>query len=77
MTPYEQLRVDKELKTFAAKNFEKPLACRNSEQIRFYRAELRLKITEYESKFNYAPAWAYNLLERYNVQLNSWQKVTC
>lgn len=75
MTPYEQVRIDQELRVFAARNFEKPMVCKNPEQIRFYSAELCLKIAEYENRFNYVPAWAYTLLEEYNTQLNAWQKV--
>lgn len=71
MTAYERLIIEEELKVFAAKNFEKPSVCRNLDQIRFYSAELCLKISEYEIRFNFAPAWAYGLLEQYNTRQNS------
>ena len=71
MSAYERLRIEEELKVFATRNFEKPSVCRNLDQIRFYSAELCLKIAEYESKFNFAPAWAYGLLEQYMIRQNS------
>jgi hypothetical protein len=71
MTAYERLKIEEELKAFTLKNFENPSVCRNLDQIRFYCAELYLKITEYENRFNFAPALAYELLEQYQVQQNS------
>lgn len=71
LTAYERLKIEEELKVFASKNFEKPSICRNLDQIQFYSSELCLKITEYESRFNFAPAWAYGLLEQYNVRKNA------
>lgn len=68
MTAYEIIRINEELKAFTARNFEKPAVCRNLTQIRFYSAELCLKIVECESKYNYTPEWAYTLLEEYNRQ---------
>lgn len=76
MTSYEYVRIDQEIKAFAVQHFEKPLVCRKADQIRFYSEELCLKIAEYETRFNYVPAWAYTLLEQYNARLNSWQNVT-
>lgn len=70
MQAYEILRIEAELKAFTLKNFEKPTVCRNLAQIRFYSSELCFKIVEYESKYNYAPEWAYGLLEEYNLQQN-------
>ena len=70
MTAYEIIRIEQELKVFAARNFEKPSVCRNSDQIRFYSTELCVKIEEYESKYNYVPAWAYVLLEEYHMKQN-------
>lgn len=70
MPAYEIIRINEELKAFAARNFEKPTVCRDLTQIRFYTAELCLKISECESKYNYTPDWAYRLLEEYNRQLD-------
>jgi hypothetical protein len=71
MTTYDKGKIEEELKVFATKNFEKPSVCRNLDQVRFYSAELCRKISEYESRFNFAPAWAYGLLEQYTARLNS------
>lgn len=70
MTAYERVLIELELKAFTVKNFEKPSECRNLNQIKFYSAELCLKIEEYENRFNFAPAWAYTLLEQYTLQQN-------
>jgi hypothetical protein len=75
MTPYEQVKIEEELKAFASRNFEKPSVCRNPDQVRFYAAELCIKISEYESRFSFAPAWAYRLLEQYNAQQNSLEQL--
>jgi hypothetical protein len=75
MTAFEGLRIEDELKVFATKNFEKTSVCRNLDQIRFYTAELRLKISEYESRFNFAPVWAYGLLEKYTARQNSLEEI--
>jgi hypothetical protein len=71
MTEYERKKIEMELKNFTSRNFERPSACRNQEQIRFYVRELCMKIDELEGKFNYAPQWAYTLLAQYNAQQNS------
>ena len=71
MTDHERKIIETELKNFSSRNFEKPTACRNLEQIRFYVRELCLKIDELEGNFNYVPQWAYALLARYNAQQNS------
>ena len=71
MTDHERKIIETELKNFTARNFEKPTACRNLEQIRFYVRELCLKIDELEGNFNYVPQWAYALLAQYNAQQNS------
>lgn len=65
MNAFEKIRIEQEMKVFAQKSFEKPAFCRNAEQIRYYSTEWRLKIEEYESRYNFAPAWAYTLLEEY------------
>lgn len=67
---YEKIRIEQEMKVFVSKSFEKPSFCRNTEQVRYYSSEWRLKIAEYELMYNFAPAWAYNLLEEYQVQEN-------
>jgi hypothetical protein len=59
-----------ELKSFTSRNFERPNNCRNLDQIRFYVRELCSKIEEYESKFNYVPAWVYSMLAQYNLAQN-------
>lgn len=65
MTAYEKVRIDQEMRVFALKSFEKPAFCRNAEQVRYYSTEWRAKIAEYESQYNFVPAWAYALLEEY------------
>jgi hypothetical protein len=71
MTDYERKRIEMELKNFTSKHFEKPSACRNLDQIRFYVAELSRKISELESRCNYAPEWAYAMLAQYNARQNT------
>ena len=70
MTEYERKKIDAELKLFTSRNFEKPSACRNCDQIRFYIQELCNKIEEYKKQFNYVPNWAYGLLAQYNARQN-------
>ena len=70
MTPYQQKKLEEELKQFASKNFEKPSDCKNCDQIRFYVQELCNKIEEYKNQFNYVPNWAYGLLAQYNARQN-------
>ena len=65
MTAYEKIRIEQEMKVFALKSFEQPAFCRNAEQVRYYAAEWRQTIEAYESTYNFAPAWAYALLEEY------------
>lgn len=71
MSDYERKRIELELRSFAARNFERPSECRNLDQIRFYVRELCLKIEELEAQWNYVPAWAYSLLAQYNARQNS------
>jgi hypothetical protein len=71
MTSAERQLVETELKNFTNRNFEKPINCRNLDQIRFYVRELCLKIEELETKFEYVPNSAYSLLAQYNVKQNS------
>lgn len=74
MSAYKQVLIEEEMKAFAARNFEIPSICRNLEQVRFYSAELCLKITEFERRFNFVPAWAYVLLEQYTIRLHSFDE---
>lgn len=71
MTSAERQLVEAELKNFTNRNFEKPINCRNLDQIRFYVRELCLKIEELETKFEYVPNAAYSLLAQYNMKQNS------
>jgi hypothetical protein len=71
MSDFEKKSLEKDLKSFTAKNFEKPASCRNLGQIRFYIRELCLKIEEYQKRFNYVPNSAYSLLAQYNSRQNS------
>jgi hypothetical protein len=71
LTDYEKTKLDVTLRDFTVRNFEKPDACKNLDQLRFYVRELCLKIEEYETKFHYVPEWAYTLLAQYNQKQNS------
>ncbi len=71
MSDFEQKKVEMELRSFTSRNFEKPANCKNSEQIRFYVAELCKKIETLEKQFSYVPEWAYSLLAQYNAAQNS------
>lgn len=71
MTSFDRKKVESELRTFTSRNFEKPIDCKNLEQIRFYVRELCLKIEELEERFEYVPTSAYSLLAQYNTQQNS------
>ena len=71
MSEFEKKTLELELKSFAAKNFERPADCKDPEQIRFYIRELCSKIEDYERRFNYAPEIAYTLLAQYNARQNS------
>ena len=71
MTDYERKKIEMELKIFTTRNFEKPSACRNLEQIRFYVRKLCMKIDALEAHSNYVPQWAYSLLAQYNAQQNA------
>jgi hypothetical protein len=70
VTRYEKLKIESDLKQFARQHFEKPEACRNLEQVRFYIRELCLKIEDLEKQFNYVPEMAYSLLTQYNEVQN-------
>lgn len=71
MTEYERKKIDMEMKSFTSRNFEKPLECKNLEQIQFYVKELCTIIEQYQEKYNYVPNWAYGLLAQYNAQQNN------
>ena len=70
MSTFEMKKLDTDLRNFTSRNFESPSNCRNVDQIRFYVRELCIKIEEYESRFNFVPAWAYSLLAQYNMVQN-------
>jgi len=71
MTPYEMKKLEMELKQFTINNFDKPMQCKNLEQVRFYIRELCAKIEELELRFNYVPEFAYALLAQYNARQNT------
>lgn len=71
MTAYEKKKLEMEMRDFASRNFEKPAACKNLEQVRFYVKELCAKIEALEKQFNYVPECAYALLAQYNARQNS------
>lgn len=71
MSDFEKRSLEMELRSFTARNFERPGDCRNPDQIRFYIRELCLKIEEYQKRFDYVPAVAYSLLAQYNAKQNS------
>lgn len=71
MTPtLTSAQIDLMLRSFAHRHLEKPDACRNAGQIRFYVQELAQKIEEFERQFHYVPVWAYGLLAQYNAAYN-------
>jgi hypothetical protein len=71
MSEFERKKIEMDLKVFASRNFERPSACENLTQIRFYVSELCRKIEEYRERFNYVPDDAYTLLAQYNARQNS------
>jgi hypothetical protein len=71
MSDFEQKKIEMELNRFTSTNFERPSACENLEQVRFYVNELCNVIREHETKFSYVPATAYSLLAQYNARQNS------
>lgn len=71
MSDFDKMQLESDLRRFATRNFERPSACRNLDQIRYYVKELCLKIEEYRSRFNYVPNAAYVLLAQYNARQNS------
>lgn len=70
MPDFKHKVLELELRSFAAKNFEKPDACTNAEQIRFYVAELCEKIDYYKKEHGHVPDYAYTLLAQYNERQN-------
>jgi hypothetical protein len=70
MSDYEQKKFEMELKTFIARNFDKPSGGKNQDQIRFYMSELSHRVEVLEKQFNYVPEWAYSLLPQYNAAQN-------
>ena len=82
MSEFERKKVEMELKAFTSRNFEKPGACRNVDQIRFYVSELAQRIEQIEKRYSYVPDWAYALLAQYNAAQNrfinaEFQKTYC
>lgn len=71
MSPFDEKKLDLEIRSFVSRNFEKPHHCKNLEQIRFYISELCHKIEEYRMRFNHVPNSAYALLAQYNARQNS------
>lgn len=71
MSEFERKYLETELRNFTTRNFVTPSECRNLDQIRFYIAELCVKIEEYRKRFNYVPNTAYALLSQYNSRQNS------
>ena len=70
MSDYEKKQLEKEFKEFTSKHFEMPARCKNLGQIQFYVKEISLKITEYKTRFNHVPKYAYVLLSDYNMIQN-------
>lgn len=70
MTSAAKKKIESDVRSFATRNFVRPAECKNIEQIRFYVKELCLLIEELETKFDYVPANAYNLLAQYNTRQN-------
>ena len=70
MSRFEKKQVEKELKRFTKRHFEKPSKCKNIDQVRFYVRELSEKIRDLKKKFNYVPDYAYALLTQYNSVQN-------
>jgi len=62
MNSFDPHEIELHLRIFTMRNFERPMDCRDLEQVRFYVRELCLKIEELESKFSYVPQWAYTLI---------------
>lgn len=71
MTEFEKKKIEMELRSFTSAHFERPSACRNPEQIRYYVSELCKLIASYEKRFQYVPAEVYSLLAQYNARQNS------
>jgi hypothetical protein len=66
MNDYQQKRIEMEWKEFVHSNFEKPSACRNLEQIRYYIREITLRMEAEKKRHDYVPDWAYAILAQYN-----------
>lgn len=70
MSDREKKQIDRQLRIFVSRHFDKPSNCRDLEQIQFYVKELSEKISDYKSRFNYVPEYAYTLLSDYNASQN-------
>lgn len=71
MSEFERKTIELELRRFTARNFERPSACKNLDQIRFYVQELCRLIEDHKKRFDYVPSDAYALLAQYNARQNS------
>ena len=70
MNDYYRKRSEIEWKDFIHSNFEKPSACRNLEQIRYYIHEITHRIAAEKKVNGYVPDWAYTILAQYNEAQN-------
>lgn len=70
MNDYQRKRIEMEWKSFIHSNFDKPGACRNLEQIRFYIREITLRMESQMQLHNYVPDWVYSTLAQYNDAQN-------
>jgi hypothetical protein len=66
MNDYQQKRIEMEWKEFVLSNFERPCACRNLEQIRYYIREITIRMASEKKRHDYVPDWAYAMLAQYN-----------
>jgi hypothetical protein len=71
MSKFDKKHLERDVRSFASRNFVRPSDCRNLDQIRFYIRELCLKIEDYKNRFNYVPGSAYSLLAQYNSKQNA------
>ncbi len=72
MSKFEIRQLEKDLRIFTARHFDKSSRCKNLVQIQFYLKELTLKIEEFKIWFNYVPDSAYTLLSDYNAMQNKF-----
>lgn len=70
MNDYQQKRIEMEWKAFIHSNFEKPAACKNLEQIRYYIREITLRMESEKQRHDFVPDWVYTTLAQYNEAQN-------